>query len=83
MQAASNRSGLLRAVVKDNNDRDVSSTLDSDGNYNNESRWAADSTHNVSDGLWHMVTLTTRTDTKHGYLLYMDGQIAGMCSRIV
>ena len=79
-QAFNNRSGLLRAVIKDSDDSNQTSTLDSDGNYNDNVVWGANPTlKNVSDGLWHMVTVTTRTDVQHGFLLYIDGQAAGMC----
>ncbi len=69
----------MRAVLKDSNDASNSSTLDSDGNYNDDSGWTANSVFkNVNNGAWHMVTVTTRTDVQHGYLLYIDGQIAGV-----
>lgn len=79
IQAANNRSGLVRAVVKDSNDANETSTLDSDGNYNTDSGWTSNSVfNNVSNGAWHMVTVTTRTDVPYGYLLYIDGKQAGV-----
>jgi len=55
------------------------STLDSDGNYNDDNALGSNAAFtNVSNGAWHMVTLTTRTDVQHGYLLYIDGQEAGV-----
>ena len=78
-----NRSGLVRSIVKDNNDNNSSSTLDSDGNYNDDLPWTASSVFkNISNGAWHMVTVTTRTDVPHGFLLYVDGQIAGASSKL-
>jgi len=78
LQSGNNRSGILRSVVKDYNDANANSTLDSDGNYNDDNALGADAAFtNVSNGAWHMVTLTTRTDVQHGYLLYIDGQEAG------
>ena len=77
-QGTNNRSGLVRAVVKDYNDVDNSSTLDSDGGYNVDTAWGANAAfNNVSNGAWHMVTLTTRTDVHYGYLLYIDGELTG------
>ena len=79
VQAANNRTGLVRSIVKDSNDQNQTSTLDSDGKYNNNDPWGANAVYkNVSDGAWHMVTVTTRTDVQHGFLLYIDGQAAGM-----
>lgn len=79
LQSGNNRSGILRSVVKDYNDANANSTLDSDGNYNDDSALSANAAFtNVSNGAWHMVTLTTRTDVQHGYLLYIDGQAAGV-----
>lgn len=76
-EAANNRTGLVRSIVKDSNDQNQTSTLDSDGKYNNNDPWGANAVYkNVSDGAWHMVTVTTRTDVQHGFLLYIDGQAA-------
>lgn len=52
--------------------------LDSDGKYSFSGlTTASPGAKNVSDGAWHMVTVTTHTDARHGYLLYVDGQMAG------
>lgn len=76
-QSGNNRSGILRSVVKDFNDANANSTLDSDGNYNDDGALGPNAAFtNVSNGGWHMATLTTRTDVQHGYLLYIDGQVA-------
>ena len=73
----------MRTVLKDNNDANVSSTVDSDGQYNTDSAWPSDATFlNVSNGAWHMATITTRTDTHHGYAIYMDGKPAGMTAAL-
>lgn len=78
-QALNDRSGLVRAIVEDSNDPTlVSYTLDSDGTHNVNTPATADSEFkNVSDGTWHMVTITTHTDRTRGFLLYVDGQMAG------
>ena len=79
LQSGNNRSGILRSVVKDFNDANANSTLDSDGNYNDDGALGPNAAFtNVSNGGWHMATLTTRTDVQHGYLLYIDGQVAGV-----
>ena len=71
----------MRTVVKDNNDLNATSTLDSDGQYDTESSWPANATFlNVSNGAWHMATVTTSSDGSHGYLVYIDGQLAGNVS---
>lgn len=81
MQAQHNRSGIMRTVVKDNNDLNATSTLDSDGQYDTETSWPANATFlNVSNGAWHMATVTTSSDGSHGYLVYIDGQLAGNVS---
>ena len=69
----------MRAIVKDSNDPNIIvSTLDSDGNYNAGTLKPVKSDFkNISDGAWHMVTVTTHTDVPHGFLLYVDGQMAG------
>lgn len=75
--------GLLRVNVKDSNDEDEGSLsdtfLDSDGRISDNDRRPIDNkrTANVTDGAWHMVTLTTHADKTPGFLLYVDGKIAG------
>ena len=82
--------GIIRALVKDSSDTsNRASYLDSDGRvgaiyYNN-----GDSTdqpklwerRHLADGLWHMITLTTLTNSTsglEGYNMYLDGRfIAG------
>ena len=83
MQAGNNRAGIMRTVLKDNNDANETSTLDSDGQYNYDSAWPSNATFlNVSNGAWHMATLTTHTDRDHGYAIYIDGKPAGMPFRL-
>lgn len=68
----------MRTVIKDNNDANQTSNVDSDGQYNVESAWPTEAKFlNVSNGAWHMATVTTRTDATQGYLVYIDGQQAG------
>lgn len=68
----------MRTVVKDSNDVNISSTLDSDNQYNAEAAWPANANFlNVSNGGWHMATVTTNVNSAHGFLVYMDGQLAG------
>lgn len=73
---------MARAVVKDSNDTDDLLFLDSDGVINNQ-RLLGDlagpnpGATNVSDGYWHMITLTTLPEGGKGYQLYVDGMLAG------
>ncbi|KAL3139072.1 hypothetical protein ABBQ32_005869 [Trebouxia sp. C0010 RCD-2024] len=78
-QALNDRSGLVRAIVEDSNDPNlIAYTLDSDGKHNvNATKTSDPDFKNVSDGTWHMVTITTHTDRTRGFLLYVDGQMAG------
>ena len=56
----------VRTVVKDSTDLgDVQSFLDSDGMYNN-SEIRTQPIYNVTDGFWHMYTLTSHTDLSPG-----------------
>lgn len=73
----------MRAIVEDSNDPSGTAyTLDSDGKHNaNEPKTADANFKNVSDGAWHMVSITTQTDGSRGFLLYIDGQMAGMLHR--
>lgn len=69
----------MRAIVEDSNDPNlIAYTLDSDGKHNvNATKTSDPDFKNVSDGTWHMVTITTHTDRTRGFLLYVDGQMAG------
>lgn len=61
--------GLLRSVVKDSNDPDTNAFLDSDGHANdNTPRFAnSQSMMPLSNGNWHMATITTRPgNASHG-----------------
>ena len=72
----------MRTVIKDFNDANMTSDVDSDGQYNAESAWPTDAKFlNVSNGAWHMATVTTHTDATQGYLVYIDGQQAGALSK--
>ena len=66
--------GLVRAVVKDENDADLTSFIDSDGGYNNNQERSS-SSKLVTDGAWHFITLTSRLDGEKGFLLYIDGAL--------
>ena len=70
--------GLVRAVVKDENDNDNATTsyLDSDGTYNNNQTRTNQGQKHVTDGRWHFITLTTRVDGGKGFMLYIDGSLA-------
>lgn len=74
-QASHPAYGLVRTVVKDDNDNETTSFLDSDGTYNNNQPRLSNSALRVTDGLWHFVTLTNRLDGKPGYLVYLDGSL--------
>lgn len=39
-------------------------------------------TANITDGAWHMVTVTTLPGGGRGYQLYVDGQLAGQLPSI-
>ena len=77
--------GHVRAVVHDTDDPDGQAFLDSDGRYgDNAARPAAAAPGKMGggapdpmDGAWHAVTLTSRPDRGDGYLMYLDGQLAG------
>ena len=36
----------------------------------------------VNDGQWHMLTLSTHTDASPGYVLFLDGLLAGDLSSV-
>ncbi|GMH38691.1 hypothetical protein BSKO_06575 [Bryopsis sp. KO-2023] len=74
--------GILRAAVKDSNDKDegrASDTyLDSDGEVgNNSDRDFGDDHVDFYDGKWHMVTLTSIEDKPKGFKMYVDGAMVG------
>lgn len=82
------RYGVLRAVVKDTNNENNSSTrgemvfLDSDGRVaNNIATPQLTGGNPMSDGKWHMVTVTTQPDLSTGFLLYLDGDAVGEMRR--
>ena len=79
-----NRYGVLRAVVKDTTNEKNSSTrgeevfLDSDHKVaNNYATPKLNGGNPMTDGKWHMVTVTTQPDLSTGFLLYLDGVVAG------
>ncbi|KAJ9525255.1 hypothetical protein QJQ45_020782 [Haematococcus lacustris] len=68
--------GIVRAVVKDGNDGDRPLYLDSDGSVADNTRARPGRVPaNVTDGGWHMISLTTRPDGSRGYQLYVDGKL--------
>lgn len=73
--------GLVRTVVKDSTDGPARLYLDSDGAVADNSRLAPlPGAANITDGRWHMVTLTTRPPSGPGgagYELWVDGRLAG------
>lgn len=78
------RYGVLRAVVKDTTNENNSSTrgemvyLDSDGRVaNNIASPLLTAGNPMTDGKWHMVTVTTQPDFSTGFLLYLDGVAVG------
>eukprot|EP01025_Chloroclados_australasicus_P037648 TRINITY_DN3847_c0_g2_i1.p1 TRINITY_DN3847_c0_g2~~TRINITY_DN3847_c0_g2_i1.p1 ORF type:complete len:686 (+),score=95.82 TRINITY_DN3847_c0_g2_i1:211-2268(+) len=72
--------GILRVLMKDANDvylgRRSQTWVDSDGQVgiNTGSRLE---TVDPADGRWHMATVTTRSDGRRGYQMYLDGDLAG------
>ncbi|KAK2080285.1 hypothetical protein QBZ16_000138 [Prototheca wickerhamii] len=71
--------GLVRVMALDGNDQGGSTAyyLDSDGHVNDPNARNASSRHpNLSDGNWHMITLSTHPNRTRGYALYLDGQLA-------
>ena len=71
--------GTVRAIVKDSNDNAWDMTyLDSDGQIESNAN-RSKSTHSVdvNDNLWHMITLSTLPEGGDGYVLYIDGSLAG------
>eukprot|EP00884_Botryococcus_braunii_P015271 jgi/Botrbrau1/2427/Bobra.0395s0049.1 len=77
--------GVLRGVVKDATDAyvgDASVTfLDSDGQVSNsEGGRPVKQTPNVTDGEWHMLTLTTPSGGGKGYQMYIDGGLVAEMS---
>ena len=82
------RYGVLRAVVKDTTNENNSSTrgemvfLDSDDRVADNSADPQLSQGNpMTDGKWHMVTVTTQPDLSTGFLLYFDGDAVGEMKR--
>ena len=72
----------MRAVVKDTSAAANSSTagqqvfLDSDSHVS-DNVLPAVTTNTLSDGRWHMVTVTTHADMTKGFKLYLDGAEVG------
>ena len=82
------RFGILRAVVKDTTDENNSSSrgqmvyLDSDGKVaNNIATPDLNRPNPLTDGRWHMVTITTQPDLSTGFLLFLDGIVVGTMRR--
>ena len=78
---ASPAHGVVRAIVKDSTDAylgTLSQTfLDSDGRFMDNNPRNMPGHVNLEDEDWHMVTLTTKENAKKGFLLYVDGVLAG------
>ena len=81
------RYGVLRAVVKDTTNENNSTTrgqmvfLDSDGRVANNIATRLNRGNPMTDGKWHMVTVTTQPDRSTGFLLYLDGFAVGEMGR--
>ena len=85
------RFGVVRAVVKDVYDDNPGFEsaddqikeqvfLDSDGHVSDnegEAEFGNTTQASVCDGAWHMATVTTQPDASVGFLLYVDGKLAG------
>jgi hypothetical protein len=73
--------GLVRAIAKDSTDRFVGrptrTWLDSDGAIGSNAPRPAARAGALTDGEWHMVTLTTHPEGGKGYELYVDGSRRG------
>ena len=80
------RYGVVRAVVKDTNTANNGSIanqmvyLDSDNRLADNLNAARLNRPNpMSDGRWHMVTVTTQPDWGKGFVMFLDGlEVAGM-----
>ncbi|MEW5310361.1 MAG: hypothetical protein WDW38_002168 [Sanguina aurantia] len=69
--------GIVRAVVKDSNDGPAPVYVDSDGAVgDNQRRTPIFGATNLTDGDWHMVTITTWPSGRRGYRMFIDGTIA-------
>lgn len=85
------RFGVVRTVVKDvyNDNPGFESAddqireqvfLDSDGHVSDnkgDAEFGNTTQALVCDGAWHMATVTTQPDASVGFLLYVDGKLAG------
>ena len=78
------RYGVVRAVIKDTNDEDNSTSgaqqiyLDSDGLVSDNVNLSVSSNPNpMADGNWHVVTISTHADMTTGFDLYLDGAPVG------
>ena len=73
--------GVVRTIVKDSNDvyeGPLSQTyLDSDGGFMNNMPRNVPGHVDLTDGKWHMITLTTRPDGSPGFSVYVDGVLGG------
>ena len=76
--------GVLRALVKDSNDTaNTASHVDSDGQVGHINAAVDSQPYNrqfLADGLWHMATLSTLTNSSsglRGYAMLLDGQLVG------
>lgn len=67
---------LIRTIVKDASDNNDTEFLDSDGQTDVNALPDYSAAKNVTDGDWHMVTVTSQPGGR-GYYLYVDGVLAG------
>lgn len=80
------RNGVVRAVVKDTNQANNGSIaeqmvyLDSDNRVaDNLNAPMLDGHNPMTDGRWHMVTVTTQPDLRTGFVMFLDGvEVGGM-----
>lgn len=80
------RNGVVRAVVKDTNQANNGSIakqmvyLDSDNSVaDNLNPPILNGPNPITDGRWHMVTVTTQPDLSTGFVMFLDGvEVAGM-----
>merc|ERR1711977_733625 len=73
--------GVFRTIVKDSSDvcqgKQSELWLDSDGWLGNNKERDTPGHVDLTDGDWHMVTLTTRTKDREGYAIFVDGELGG------
>ncbi|CAD7694655.1 unnamed protein product, partial [Ostreobium quekettii] len=68
--------GLLRVLIKDDNDTPEAFYMDSDGSIANNDERNVTNHVEIEDGNWHMFTVTTQPSGGKGYRIYIDGELA-------